>query len=298
MDESSPFAVLGVPQSIIDEALETGDDHQLKRAVSKLYQALAQVYHPDIEGGDERSFAELADARDEVSSDPLTVAKYYSLREHREARRRRNIMMHETGLGIDEKMSILRLLQNVHPLRVAPWLARQEALIANAVFDGAGKPILVMLTALENRVLIKLARADYDGRRFVYNSQLKSWRVSTSEPETNRPTGYERLRVTGRGRINIIGGMSPIDADSILLSLHKQEDVSSALSLSAGSENETSLSWVPVSRCSWLCKIKPMATRDDFLAVTKGDSDGPGESLISIIGPVLRTRTLKILNKN
>lgn len=260
MDETSPFVLLGVPQWVIDEAIQASTSEVLLKVAESQFRNLSRLYHPDM-GGDSDRFIELVDAFAEVKEDALEVARYYTSHQQIEARRRRNMLAHASEFRAEEKKAVMRLLYSVNPLKVAPWLQHSEVLTGNMAFDTSlGKPLLVSLLEVGGRFLTGISAVDYDGRKFIWSRSRQTWRVSVSDIAGGR---NETIEASRSEKINVIGGMDEDDAIQLSSSLESPTD-SIAL---ASASNEASLSWTPASMCNWLGKIKPIATKDDYLVI-------------------------------
>lgn len=281
MDESSPYGVLGVPQWVVDEAISEDSGTTLLKIAEVQFRSLSRVLHPDM-GGDSDRFVELVDAFSEVRADPLTVARYYTSHRNLEARRQRNQMVHATRFSAEERNIITRLLRNVDPNRVAPWLRGSEALLGNLAFDSPlNSTLLVVLNHAKHSMIASIGKSEYDGRRFTYSRSRQEWLVST---DMSKLRGQPLITVR-KEKINVIGGIS--EDDAIQTSSSSQQDSNLvALPTALGT---ASLSWTLASNCSWLSKIKPSASKDDYLVVIKAEPSA-ARPLISIIGPVYRTR--------
>lgn len=283
MDESSPYAVLGVPQWAVDDAIGLNDGKDLLKIAEAQFRSLSRILHPDM-GGDSDRFVELVDAFSEIRSDPLMVARYYTSHRDMEARRRRNQMVHASRFSAEERNIITRLLRNVDPTKVAPWLREHEALLGNLAFDSPmSSSLLVVLNHAKHSMVASLAKSEYDGRKFVYSRSRQRWLVSI-----NMTNGRAQPLITVRNeKVNVIGGISE---DEALQTSSKATQESNLVALPTAI-GTASLSWTLASNCEWLGKIKPSANKDDYLVVMKAEPSA-AKPLISIVGPVYRTRRL------
>lgn len=281
MIDFSPYAILGVPQWVIDEALTSHDESQLVKVSEAQFRSLSRLYHPDM-GGDSERFVEIVDAYSEIRHDPLEVAKYYTSNSNLEARRRRNMLVHSRDLGDRERKSLASLLVNVNPRKVAPWLSGKEAIIGNQVFDNIIAPTLITLMAFDDRAIVQMASMDYDGRKFIWSKKYQRWRVSVS----GFGNQLQKVITSKRDRCNIIGGISPSDINHLLI---ESVNTDSNQIMISSTTAVAQLRWVPLALCSWLGSVKPTASQSDFLAICSIDRNEP---MVSIIGPVFKTRSL------
>lgn len=290
----NPFLILGIPQEIIDLEITTGNSDRLQKLIEGAYKNLSKIYHPD-RGGDDELFARLTSARDEILSDPMSAALFFSSREGREVWNRRLILQRENALKGKEKSALFKLFTNINPKKVLPWMKSREALVGNIVFGGVGKSLLLVLSLTETDTRLRFAVSNYDGRRFFFSKVTNTWKVSTTNPFTNRPSAVEVVRPFKAARYSVIGGISEAFTHDLISSREEDltfSDMQTERFAIEASDNPDQLSWTPVSKATWLDKVQPVAERNDYLVLMSSGIDVIEPSL-TIIGPVFATRRIK-----
>jgi hypothetical protein len=290
----NPFAILGVPQELLDAEVMADNPKMIIELVEGSYKYLSKLYHPD-RGGDHEVFVRIAMARDEILDDPMTVARFFSRHRDKEAKLRRDMLKQADELKAKEKSALFKLLANIDPTRVAPWLSKREALVGNTIFGVSGKSLLLIATLSDRYINVSIAANDYDGRRFAFSKIHDSWKVSKTDPITDRPAGFELVKPHKLQQLILVGGMREHDANRISFDDLASDTSSLDLSLrdqrfaleSSGAPGQ--LSWTPVSQCKWINSIKPHTKHDDYLVIMSSESSD-NEPKLSIIGPVFRTR--------
>ena len=290
----NPFAILGVPQELLDAEVRADNPKMIVELVEGSYKYLTKLYHPD-RGGDHDVFVRIAMARDEILDDPMTVARFFSRHKDKEAKLRRDMIKQAEDLKAKEKSALFKLLANIDPLRVAPWLSKHEALIGNMIFGSSGKSLLLITSSSERYLNVAISANDYDGRRFAFSKIHDAWKVSKTDPITDKPAGFDIVKPHKFQQLLLIGGMREHDANRISFDDLASDSMSSDLSLREqrfaleSSDTPGQLSWTPVSQCKWINTIKPHAKHDDYLVVMSSEYLD-NEPRLSIIGPVFRTR--------
>lgn len=287
----SPFQILGIPQEIVDLEVQSNNPERLKALVEGVYKNLTKLYHPD-RGGDSDMFARLTLARDEILDDPMSCALFFSKREGREFWSRKLIIQRERDLKSKEKSAIFRLLSNINPKKVTPWLSDREAVIGNLAFGEIGKSMLIVASLSETQMRLKIAVSNYDGRRFFYSRVADAWKVSTTGQKTNKPSTPEVVRPFSQTSLYVVGGLSEAHISTLMPSFLRDTDNDDVRDENLALESSGKpgrLLWTPISDCTWLDKIKPVAGRDDYLVLMSSKNDAV-EPRITIIGPVFKIR--------